>query len=223
MAPESRGAGAVFSHFFGEDSNQTGEATGEPRVSRRSWSCHLSNASWLVDQIAASRKESASKGGCPGGKTRQVFSAFFLTFCLYSRAYLTWLPISDLDVLGTVGKLALPSFSRFWIHGKLSQGWRDMVPRTEATRVFQVRRRTFFRSRFQLDWCRHRRKIFFYLFFLFFFIFLDTDTHLASVCVISISFPFRDMSCVCVCGNLCTCVHVSTNLESPPTMGNFKV
>jgi hypothetical protein len=28
---------------------------------------------------------------------------------------------------------------------------------------------------------------------------------------------------VCVCGNLCTCVRVSTNLESPPTMGNFKV
>jgi hypothetical protein len=28
---------------------------------------------------------------------------------------------------------------------------------------------------------------------------------------------------LCVCGNLCTCVRVSTNLESPPTMGNFKV
>ena len=56
-----------------------------------------------------------------------------------------------------------------------------------------------------------------------FLFFLDTDPHLASVCVISISFLFRDMSCVCVCGNLCTCVHMSTNLESPPTMGNFKV
>ena len=59
--------------------------------------------------------------------------------------------------------------------------------------------------------------------FFFFFIFLDTDPHLASVCVISISFLFRDMSCVCVCGNLCMCVHMNTNLESPPTMGNFKV
>ena len=55
------------------------------------------------------------------------------------------------------------------------------------------------------------------------FIFLDTDPHLASVYVISISFLSRDMSCVCMCGNLCTCVHMSTNLESPPTMGNFKV
>jgi hypothetical protein len=66
--------------------------------------------------------------------------------------------------------------------------------------------------------CRHWRKnsIFFLLFF------LDTDPHLACVCVISISFPFRDMSCVCVCGNLCTCVRVCTNLESPPTMGNLR-
>jgi hypothetical protein len=34
MAPGSRGVGAVFSHFSGEDSGQTGEATGEPRVAR---------------------------------------------------------------------------------------------------------------------------------------------------------------------------------------------
>uniref|UniRef100_A0A2N9F524 Uncharacterized protein n=1 Tax=Fagus sylvatica TaxID=28930 RepID=A0A2N9F524_FAGSY len=38
MAPGSRGAGAVFARFSGEDSGQTGEATGEPRVSRCSWS-----------------------------------------------------------------------------------------------------------------------------------------------------------------------------------------
>jgi hypothetical protein len=56
---------------------------------------------------------------------------------------------------------------------------------------------------------------------LLFLIFLDTDPHLASVCVISISFSFRDMSCVCVCGNMCKCVLVSTNLESPPIMGNL--
>jgi hypothetical protein len=28
---------------------------------------------------------------------------------------------------------------------------------------------------------------------------------------------------LCVCGNLCMCVCMSTNLESPPIMGNFKV
>jgi hypothetical protein len=70
MAPESRGIGAVFSSFSGESSGQTGEATGEPRVASRSWSCNLSYAPGLTDQIAASRKESLSEGGCPGGKTR---------------------------------------------------------------------------------------------------------------------------------------------------------
>uniref|UniRef100_A0A2N9IRM1 Uncharacterized protein n=1 Tax=Fagus sylvatica TaxID=28930 RepID=A0A2N9IRM1_FAGSY len=68
MAPESRGVEAVFSRFSGEDSGQTREATVEPRVVRCSWSCHLSNAPRLVDQLAASRKESAREGGCPGGK-----------------------------------------------------------------------------------------------------------------------------------------------------------
>jgi hypothetical protein len=89
MAPGSWGAGAIFVHFSGKDSGQTGEATGEPRVARRSWSCHLSNAPGLADQLAASRKDSAREGGCPGGKTCLIFSAFFLTFCLCSRTCLT--------------------------------------------------------------------------------------------------------------------------------------
>uniref|UniRef100_A0A2N9ITG5 Uncharacterized protein n=1 Tax=Fagus sylvatica TaxID=28930 RepID=A0A2N9ITG5_FAGSY len=82
MAPGSRGIGAVFVHFSGEDSDQTGDAFGEPRVPRRSWSRYLSNAPGLVDQLVASRKDSAREGG------------YF-------------------DVLGTVGKLALPTFARF--------------------------------------------------------------------------------------------------------------
>ena len=53
MAPRSRGAGAVFVCFSGEDSGQTGEATGKPRVARRSRSCHLSNAFGLAGQLAA--------------------------------------------------------------------------------------------------------------------------------------------------------------------------
>uniref|UniRef100_A0A2N9G8G4 Uncharacterized protein n=1 Tax=Fagus sylvatica TaxID=28930 RepID=A0A2N9G8G4_FAGSY len=48
MAPGSRGIGAVFVHFSGEDSDQTGDAFGEPRVPRRSWSRYLSNAPGLV-------------------------------------------------------------------------------------------------------------------------------------------------------------------------------
>ena len=83
MAPGSRGVRAVFSHFSGEDFGQTGETTGEPRVASRSWSCSLSYTAGLIDQIIVSQKESAHGGGCPRGKTRQIFSAFSLFFvCL---------------------------------------------------------------------------------------------------------------------------------------------
>ena len=43
MAPGNRGAGVVFVCFSDEDSGQTGDVFGEPRVPRRSWSCYLSN------------------------------------------------------------------------------------------------------------------------------------------------------------------------------------
>ena len=80
MAPRSRGARVVFVCFSGEDSDQTGEATGEPRVARRSWSCHLSNASRLVGQLAASRKDSTCEGGCSGEKRAKSSAHFSLLF-----------------------------------------------------------------------------------------------------------------------------------------------
>uniref|UniRef100_A0A2N9GKC5 Aminotransferase-like plant mobile domain-containing protein n=1 Tax=Fagus sylvatica TaxID=28930 RepID=A0A2N9GKC5_FAGSY len=84
MAPGSRGIGAVFVHFSGEDSDQTGDAFGEPRVPRRSWSRYLSNAPGLADQLVASRKDSAREGGCPGGKnafcSQRVFSQILSQF-----------------------------------------------------------------------------------------------------------------------------------------------
>ena len=89
MAPGSRGAGAFFVCFSGEDSGQTGDAIGEPRVPRRSWSRYLSNAPGLADQLVASRKDSAREGGCPGGKMRFTPNTFFLKSCPSSRAYLT--------------------------------------------------------------------------------------------------------------------------------------
>jgi hypothetical protein len=89
MAPGSRGVGAVFVHFSGEDSGQTGDAIGEPRVPRRSRSHYLSNAPGLADQLVASRKDSAREGGCLGGKMRFTPSAFFLKSCPSSRAFLT--------------------------------------------------------------------------------------------------------------------------------------
>jgi hypothetical protein len=89
MTPGSRGAGAVFVCFSGEDSGQMGVAIGEPRVPRRSWSLHISNAPGLAGQLAASRKDSAREGGCPGEKMRFVPSALFLKSCPSSCAYLT--------------------------------------------------------------------------------------------------------------------------------------
>ena len=88
MAPGSRGVGAIFSRFSREDSGQTREAFGEPRVACCSWSCHLSNAPGLTDQLIASQKDSAREGGCPRGKTRQIFSTFFLLFvCVRSHVW----------------------------------------------------------------------------------------------------------------------------------------
>jgi hypothetical protein len=89
MAPGSRGVGAVFVRFSDEDSGQMGDAIGEPRVPRRSWSRYLSNAPGFTDQLVASRKDSAREGGCPGGKMRFTPSAFFLKSCPSSRAFLT--------------------------------------------------------------------------------------------------------------------------------------
>jgi hypothetical protein len=89
MALGSRGAGAVFVCFSDEDSGQTGDAFGEPRVPRPSQSRYLSNAPRLADQLAASRKDSTREGGCPGEKTRFTPNAFFLKSCHSSRAYLT--------------------------------------------------------------------------------------------------------------------------------------
>uniref|UniRef100_A0A2N9GD00 Aminotransferase-like plant mobile domain-containing protein n=1 Tax=Fagus sylvatica TaxID=28930 RepID=A0A2N9GD00_FAGSY len=65
--------------------------------------------------------------------------------------------MSDFDVLGTVEKLALPTFVRFRICGNPSLGSRDMVPRTEATGVFLVHLRAVFRSGFRLDPVKSRR------------------------------------------------------------------
>jgi hypothetical protein len=67
--------------------------------------------------------------------------------------------------------------------------------------------------------CRHGGKITIFFYFIFF---LDTDPHLASVVCDLYLFSVSRYE-LCVCGNMCTCVRVSTNLESPPTMGNFKV
>jgi hypothetical protein len=75
MAPGSRGAGVIFVCFSGEES---GDATGGPRVPRRSWSRHLSNAPGLARQLAASRKDFAREGGCLGEKCTKPSALFSL-------------------------------------------------------------------------------------------------------------------------------------------------
>ena len=80
MAPESRGAGVVFVCFSGEDSGQTGDATGEPRVARCSRSCYISNAPGLAGQLVACREDSAREGGCPGEKHAKSSVHFSLLF-----------------------------------------------------------------------------------------------------------------------------------------------
>ena len=86
MTPESQGTGAVFARFSGEDSNQMGDAAGEPRVACRSWSRHLSNAPVPMGQLAAIRKDSARESGCLGEKRVEASAHFSLLFvCVRAR------------------------------------------------------------------------------------------------------------------------------------------
>jgi hypothetical protein len=62
-----------------------GDASGEPRVASRSWSCSLSQGSELVDQLTANWEESAPEGGCPRGKTRRIFSMFSIFSSAFAR------------------------------------------------------------------------------------------------------------------------------------------
>jgi hypothetical protein len=86
MTPRSWGARAVFACFSGEDSSQTGEATGKPRVAHCSWSRHLSNAPGLVDQLVVSWEDSVREGGCPGEKCAKSsvhFASLFVCVCAH--------------------------------------------------------------------------------------------------------------------------------------------
>ena len=55
--------------------------------------------------------------------------------------------MSVFDVLGTIGKLALPSSLKLRTCGKPRSDSRGMVPQIEATGVFLARRRAIFQSR----------------------------------------------------------------------------
>jgi hypothetical protein len=62
-----------------------GEATGEPRFARHSWSRHLSNAPGPADQLVVSWEDSAREGGCPREKcvkSSAHFSLLFVCVCV---------------------------------------------------------------------------------------------------------------------------------------------
>uniref|UniRef100_A0A2N9IK75 Uncharacterized protein n=1 Tax=Fagus sylvatica TaxID=28930 RepID=A0A2N9IK75_FAGSY len=120
MAPGSRGAGAVFVCFSGEDSGQTGDATGEPRVARRSRSRHLSNTPGLAGQLAASRKDSAREGGFPEVGFRRSW---------YRRKACATLPFKVLGSRGT--ELGLEKY------GPTSGGCRSVFGPSEG--IFPVK------------------------------------------------------------------------------------
>uniref|UniRef100_A0A2N9IR81 Reverse transcriptase RNase H-like domain-containing protein n=1 Tax=Fagus sylvatica TaxID=28930 RepID=A0A2N9IR81_FAGSY len=151
MAPGSRGVGAVFVHFSGEDSGQTGDAIGEPRVPRRSRSRYLSNAPGLADQLVASRKDSAREGGCPGGKNA------FCSQRVFSQILSQFARIFDLAPDVRILTFLVPSES---LRCLLLQGsgfaeiraWTcEIWPREQRPpEVFLVRLRAVFRSGFRL-------------------------------------------------------------------------
>ena len=123
-----------------------------------------------------------------------------------------------------------PRMEQPWFEQPRMEPPRFEQPRMEPTRFEQPRMEPpcFEQPRMDQPWFEQPvdtdgkilSNLFFFLFrFLFF---LDTDPHLASVVCVFYLFSVSRYE-LCVWGNLCTCVRMSTNLESPPTMGNFKV
>uniref|UniRef100_A0A2N9GF26 Aminotransferase-like plant mobile domain-containing protein n=1 Tax=Fagus sylvatica TaxID=28930 RepID=A0A2N9GF26_FAGSY len=84
MAPGSRGVGAVFVHFSDADSGQTGDAIGEPRVPRRSWSHYLSNAPWARGSTCCEQERLCARRRLSGRKnafySQRVFSQILSQF-----------------------------------------------------------------------------------------------------------------------------------------------
>ena len=76
---------SFFSAFFRRRSLPNGRCYRRTKSCMSYWSCSLSQSSKLADQLIASWEDSAHEGGCPGGKTFQIFSMFFLFSSIFPR------------------------------------------------------------------------------------------------------------------------------------------
>uniref|UniRef100_A0A2N9FGV5 Uncharacterized protein n=1 Tax=Fagus sylvatica TaxID=28930 RepID=A0A2N9FGV5_FAGSY len=90
MAPGTRGAGVVFSCFSGEDPDQTGEATDEPRVAHCSRSCLFPTHPGLWIKLQRAEKNLHAKAVVREKNAldfRRVFPYFLSVFaCIFDLA-----------------------------------------------------------------------------------------------------------------------------------------
>uniref|UniRef100_A0A2N9EG70 Uncharacterized protein n=1 Tax=Fagus sylvatica TaxID=28930 RepID=A0A2N9EG70_FAGSY len=152
MAPGSRGVGAVFVHFSDEDSGQTGDAIGEPRVPRRSleslsFQRTRARGSTCCEQerLCARRRLSGRKNAfCSQRVFSQILSQFARIFDLAPDVgFSTFLVPSE-----SLRCLLLQGSGFAEIRAWTCEIW----PREQRPPgVFLVRLRAVFRSGFRLD------------------------------------------------------------------------
>ena len=103
-----------------------------------------------MDQLAASRKEFTREGGCPRGKTRQIFSAFSLFLSVFAHT---------VDLASDVGfrhswyrwKACATLFLKVLGSQETKLGLEKYGPANRGRQSVFVYRRAFFRRRFRLD------------------------------------------------------------------------
>uniref|UniRef100_A0A2N9FF08 Uncharacterized protein n=1 Tax=Fagus sylvatica TaxID=28930 RepID=A0A2N9FF08_FAGSY len=153
MAPGSRGIGAVFVHFSGEDSDQTGDAFGEPRVPRRSLESLSFQRTRARGSTCCEQERLCARRRLSGRKNAFCSQRVFFKSCPSSFAH-----IFDLapDVGFSTFLVPSESLRCLFLQGSgfaEIRAWTcEIWPREQSsTGVFLVRLRAVFRSGFRLD------------------------------------------------------------------------